>query len=395
MAELDRIVTVNISRGYAGITTKDFGMILLVGKKEDFKTEYQGKVITLSNIGNAKDYLKPDDRTTGSLTSYNDNELHQMLTIFFGMTGRPPKIKITSLDEAETNRFSTTYTRITEDDNEWYYCVLSPSVRAECNVVDMQRVFNNEFIEDVHFSVLSDVIASNVGNSIVANSMLHNLLSPDTANASSTAVGTVKNLLVLNKSSDSGLDNYFALGVAMALAVREGGTYNPCYMSLSPAFTADKLSPGEVKNIIENNANCYHTIAGVNAFENGRCTGTYKLGAQMGPNNMGEWADTVIFIDLMRARLQEAIFGTLKSASDAKSKIPYNQAGIDVLDFKATTLLKQWVRNGQIVSFKSNNKPISETTSDDRAKRDYDGLSYTAQLAGAINTVVINVNLED
>ena len=397
MAELDRIVKVNISRGFAGITTRDFGMILLVGNRENFKPsvfEMESSVFTLRSLDEAKQYLKYNDypaEISDSLKSYSDNELYQMLRIFFGMTGRPPRIKIAYLNDNEN--FSTAYKRIANHDNEWYYCVLSPSVRAKLDndndMNDMIGVFNNQFIEDVHFSVLQDTI----GKNIAENAALTKLLRPTTK--SSSAVGTVKNLLVLNENSENNsLEKYFALGVAMALAVREGGTYNPCYMSLPPAFKADKLSSGTVKEIIRNNANCYHLLAGTTAFENGRCTGTYVLGQEM-KEETGEWVDTVVFIDLMRARLQEAIFGTLKSASDARSKIPYTDKGIDVLDFKATTLLNQWVRNGQIVSFQPNHTPVSEVSSADKINRRYDGLSYTAQLAGAINTVVINVNLED
>jgi len=177
--------------------------------------------------------------------------------------------------------------------------------------------------------------------------------------------------------------------------VREGGTYNPCYMSLSPAFKADKLSSNTVRDVIKNNANCYHTLAGRDVFENGRCTGTYVLGAPISETNMGEWVDTVIFIDLMRARLQEAIFGVLVAASGAKSKVPFTQEGIDLLHFAASTRLNAWVAGGQLQSWSADNVPASNISSEERASRKYNGLRYTCKLAGAINTVVINVNLED
>ncbi|MDR0303748.1 MAG: hypothetical protein LBH98_03130 [Chitinispirillales bacterium] len=452
------------------------------------------------------------------MRSYENNELYQSLKIFFGAQGRPPRIKISfdSIDGSIENKdftsisngifikkslwnngdvkefnetewtstepeglvlkqfvikqdgnaapstnFSNTYNRVAEDDNEWYHLILTPSVRANCDVDDIASVINEKFFDDVHFSTLNDNLELNIiDGELVTGSTLAKLLDPKSA--SSKAVGTVKNLLALNRDldltslkimsgnpvlingtkegddkeeyilgitknkpsgtlkiediefvSESGkiaypdpyvkgelkindvLKNYAAIGVFMELAVREGGTYNPCYMSLSPAFNADKLSSNRVKDVIDNNANCYHTLAGRTVFENGRCTGTYVLGAQIGENNMGEWVDTVIFIDLMRARLQEAIFGTLKSASDAKSKIPFTQSGIDLLHFAASTLLNAWVAGGQLQSWSSDNTPASQITPEQRAGRRFEGLRYNCKLAGAINTVVINVNLED
>jgi hypothetical protein len=130
-------------------------------------------------------------------------------------------------------------------------------------------------------------------------------------------------------------------------------------------------------------------------LEDGRCTGTYKTGAPLGKNNMGEWVDTVIFIDLMKARLQEACFSVLVKASDQKSKIPYTQAGVNLLALACRTLFDSWVRGGQIVYWKERHKPVSETTKEERASRKYDGLYFVAQLAGAINKIGINVLLED
>jgi hypothetical protein len=421
MAELDRIVEVNINRGFASIATRDFGMVLLVGRCADFKEDVfnrENSVITLSNLSEAKRYLKQDEPDVEpSLASYNNNELYQALRIFFSAQGRPPRVKITYAEQdnnipapkklsEEVNAdndgyengdydgndvpakavFSRTYKRIANNDNEWYYLVLMPKVRDKCCVSDMLPILNNEFIKNIHFSVLSGDLKEKFD---AEDGDLHKLLNPTGDDASSQAVGTVKNLLVL------GSDKFIALGVAMELAVREGGTYNPCYMSLSPAFKADRLNPNAVTDAIENNANVYHTLAGRTVFENGRCTGTYVLGAHINKDNMGEWVDTVVFIDLMRARLQEAIFGTLKSASDARSKVPFTQEGIDLLHFAASTLLNSWVARGQLQSWTAENKSAYEITSEERASRRFDGLRYNCKLAGAINTVKINVNLED
>jgi hypothetical protein len=224
-------------------------------------------------------------------------------------------------------------------------------------------------------------------------------------------VGTVKNITILGKMDlnkvaagygttngielKTALSMYLAQGLAMELAVRESGTYNPCYMSFVGAFKPNKLSSGDIQKIIGANANSYHTLAGRSVMENGRCTGTYVKGAEISETNMGEWVDTVIFIDLMRARLQEAIFGVLISASDAKSKIPYTQGGIDLLHFAASTRLDAWVASGQLQSWTCDHVRASDVPEEDRSHRRYHGFRYTCKLAGAINTVKINVNLED
>ncbi|MDR0303747.1 MAG: hypothetical protein LBH98_03125 [Chitinispirillales bacterium] len=64
MAELDRIVEVNISRGFAGIDARDFGLGLLIGRRADFKEDTldaektANSVFTLRNLDDAKRYLE-------------------------------------------------------------------------------------------------------------------------------------------------------------------------------------------------------------------------------------------------------------------------------------------------------------------------------------------------
>ncbi len=375
--------------------------------------------------------------------------MYQMCAVFFGALEHPDILKIYGIGDASNGGVTTTpysnkkwdfgvaYADIAEQDNEWYHFVLSPMARFLVDFDTYIRVLNEQVIEDIHFASTyidgADADFSDVETNV---NDLYEITLGDNA-SSAAAIGTVKNIAVLGDMNllfngggtsatpdvassytvsteyvatvNSNLtearsieDNItravnknLAQGISIALSVREGGTYNPAYISFAPNFIQNKLSSNQVRDILAANGNCYHGINGVSVFEKGRCTGSYVLGAPLGDNNMGEWVDTVIFMDEMKIRLQERLFAALRKASEMKSKVPYTQKGIDFLAGECAVLFDMWQAEGRLATWSPDHKSMQDVTEEDRKARKYTGFMFTCRLAGAINEIGINVLLED
>jgi len=136
--------------------------------------------------------------------------------------------------------------------------------------------------------------------------------------------------------------------------------------------------------VLAKNGNFYHLLGGLKVTEEGRIPDG---------NTEGEWVDTVIGIDWLRARMQENVFGFIASQSAIGKKIPYTDNGIAQLDSVGRTTMDLAMTKEFISSYESKVGSRAEQPTTDIAGRKYKGLSYQAQLAGAINTVEIPINL--
>ncbi|PFJ03232.1 DUF3383 family protein [Priestia megaterium] len=100
------------------------------------------------------------------------------------------------------------------------------------------------------------------------------------------------------------------------------------------------------------------------------------------------------YIDVMhgKAWVKTNIENSIQSAFSTNKKIPFDHRGINLLDAQTTTVLKQAFSQG-IIAADADENPIytvntlsrEETPAEDRAKRVYNGLSFSFELAGAIH----------
>jgi hypothetical protein len=125
----------------------------------------------------------------------------------------------------------------------------------------------------------------------------------------------------------------------------------------------------------DKNVNYMIGIAGVNVTQNGKVAG-------------GEYIDIIRFIDFIQARMQEKIFATLANAT----KIPYTDAGIAIIEADVRTVLERGVIQGGIVpgSIVVNVPRAADISTNDKAERILTGITFSAQLSGAVQAVVIN-----
>lgn len=138
---------------------------------------------------------------------------------------------------------------------------------------------------------------------------------------------------------------------------------------------ADTLSETQTTNLETTNLNWYQTIAGINVTQNGVCPG-------------GEYMDVVRFIDWLNANIQIDVFQLLVSLP----KVPYTDIGIDLI----ANVVKNRLKIGASKAFGGidgarpiivNAPAVADIDAGNRNSRNLPGISWSAFLSGAIQTV--------
>jgi hypothetical protein len=145
---------------------------------------------------------------------------------------------------------------------------------------------------------------------------------------------------------------------------------------------ADVLTETQTLAITAKSGNFYTTIAGINVSNNGLCPG-------------GEYVDVVRFIDWLNSNIQIDVFSLLI----AYPKVPYTNIGITMV----TNAVKNRIKIGGSSAYGGIDltQPYSvqslytATTIDtaDKNNRNLPSVTWSARLAGAIQTVTVSGTL--
>lgn len=149
-------------------------------------------------------------------------------------------------------------------------------------------------------------------------------------------------------------------------------------------IVADELTSTQRTNALAKNANIYVEIT------------DEESGTQSGTVAEPEWIDVIVGLDWLHVRLEERIFGVLKGASDAGSKIPYTKQGIAVIEAEVKAQLQDAVIQGVLAA-----DPAPETTvpdiadisSADKAARILRNVKGFGTLAGAIHEAEVEISV--
>jgi hypothetical protein len=146
----------------------------------------------------------------------------------------------------------------------------------------------------------------------------------------------------------------------------------------------DKLNGSQKGNIKLKSGNFYEAI---DAFNSGVTSDAVCAD--------GTYIDVRTSIDLLTARLSEAVFGRLYAASNAGSKIPFTQAGIESIVNTVKTTLQRQPDIIDIDTIVVNAPNIAEVDPADKAARWLNKVTFTATLTGAFHGVTIQGTLVD
>tara|TARA_R110002012_G_scaffold215674_6_gene386734 strand:- start:6053 stop:7327 length:1275 start_codon:yes stop_codon:yes gene_type:complete len=160
------------------------------------------------------------------------------------------------------------------------------------------------------------------------------------------------------------------------------GSSNWAFKSLT-GIIADDLLSSQSSAVFTNNGNTYETFAGQSITRYGKVAS-------------GEWIDIIRGADWLQARLQENLYSTLINVE----KIPYTDAGGDIIENKIREILDEGVENDFIAAdadgvgkYKITVPDVADISSADKLARLFSGVSFTATLAGAVNKIAISGNL--
>jgi Protein of unknown function (DUF3383) len=153
------------------------------------------------------------------------------------------------------------------------------------------------------------------------------------------------------------------------------GSDNWAFKTLA-GVTVDNLSDAQIHQIENDNGNVYTAVAGVNI-------------TQFGVLPSGQWIDVQRGLDWFAATMQTNIFGVLAN----NSKIPYTDAGMDVLRSTILGVFQTAINNGFLAATPApilNIPLVANQSPTDRGARRVNNITFSANLAGAVNKLVIS-----
>ncbi len=156
------------------------------------------------------------------------------------------------------------------------------------------------------------------------------------------------------------------------------GSYTPAYKTLAgvPADSAAILTGSAVTNLTAKNGNYYTTFKGINVVISG-----------ITPS--GEYLDTTIFIDWLKDAIQTAVFTLLTN----NLKIAYTDLGVAQVVNVIKGVLGQGIQNGGLAATPAptvSAPSVGSVSLANVAKRNLPNVTFTATLAGAIQSLQIS-----
>jgi len=140
--------------------------------------------------------------------------------------------------------------------------------------------------------------------------------------------------------------------------------------------TVDNLTSGEANYILGKNGSTYERVGGFDVVVGGKVA-------------FGEWCDVIIFVDYLKARLQENTWFLLVNTR----KVGYTAAGAASIEASVRQTLAEGIQVGGLAS---DPEPVVTVpnvlslSSAQRASRVLPNVTFTARLAGAIRAINIS-----
>lgn len=171
---------------------------------------------------------------------------------------------------------------------------------------------------------------------------------------------------------------YLGAAVLGDILPRAPGSYTAHMKNLS-GVSVDDIKSASITFINDKTGNYYVEIGGSNRTFNG----------QMGS---GDFIDTIVFGDWLKARMQERLLGILFNSP----KLPYTRGGLAVIESEIRAQLLEGARVGGLnleTSPVISIPDLADISANDKANRIVQNVTFSATLAGAIHKIVINGTL--
>lgn len=331
---LSEIVNIVISRQTTQVATKSFATTLILGTHTNF-------------AGRVKTYTNTDDMIAdGFLTT--DPEV-KAATKLLSQTVKPEKFKVGRKDAGDAD-LAATLAAVSAEDDDWYALIYETHAEADINAIAVVI----EAQEKIY-------LTSSLDAAVITNS------STDVASDLNLA-GYDRTFIIY--SADTA--NFPEAAVAGGQLPKVPGSYTVKFKTLK-GIVADNLNASQKGFALGKKANVYTPVGGVDILSEGTMAS-------------GEFFDTIVGIDWLKARMQERVYSSLVN----EEKIPFTDAGIASVEGMVRATLQEGVNNGLLASFTTSVPKAADVSSVNKLARTLPDVKFEAVLAGAVHKVTIN-----
>ena len=299
---IDNRVDVDVSLGTAPISTASFESALFLADLTDLAFPDPFKVYS-SQTEVLEDFLESTDVAKFTALAFSGN--FRPSKVYVVKYGAANSVSLTPV-QALTAQMAV--------DSDWYY--VAADTNADASVTPLVAYCESQYKMFVNSTQSADAINPSATTDIL--SVLQD--------ASYNHVITL-----YHPAADAALPQG---GIISAMAAIEPGVSTLEDKTLI-GVPAVNISTTARTALEAKNGGYYSTIAGVNSYFNSKVAS-------------GQFFDTIVFSDWLRARLGEAIYGTMKRESDLGRKIAYTESGKLKIRQAIEGVIQVGVTNGAI-----------------------------------------------
>ena len=349
---LQDIVNINITRQTVSVARASFGVVLIVGANAPYTVDrirYYSTLAAMASDG----YATTDDEYIAAGKVFSQNP-------------RPVRIATGRIDVGDAD-ITATLDAIVNADNGWYGLMEVSHVKADQLLVAAWAEANKK----IYFAGSQEAI-------IISTTDL-----ADTTSLAAVlkAASYARTAVIFTEAADTEFPEAAAFGKVLP---KDPGSYVLKFKTLS-GITADNLTDTEIKNATDKYVNIYTEVGGVNIVQNGQVSAN-------------EWIDTIIFADWLESRIKESVYGGLVN----NDKIPFTDGGIAAIESLVGGPLELGQTRGGISPFAKDSEgnqiggyivrvpKLEDVPTADKLARNLPDVTFTAWLAGAIQSTTIN-----
>lgn len=360
---ISQVVNVAITRETQFPQGPGFGTLLIVGPDTTGVIPLVERIRTYFSIeGVAADFASSDEE-------------YKAASAYFSANPRPTQLKIGVRDAAvAAGSIGDELDAIADVDDDWYGLMLT----AEARISDAAS-FSSSVAIWTEARTKLHVTATNESDAIAAGGGLPGVLN---------GAGYDRTAIFYHQDADSDAVNAYpeAAFFGQMLTVDFAGvaTTKTGKFKQLPGIPVSPLTPTELNFLLANEGNAYVTIAGRAMTLNGTMAS-------------GEFFDTMHGIDWLQSEIATRVFGRLATLA----KVPYTNAGMEILVSEVRLALQQGVTNGLLAAqfdddgnlvdaFDVSVPDVLSVSAANRAARTAPPITFTARLSGAVHFVQIN-----
>lgn len=341
--DISTVVNVSISRTTAQVTQKGFGRALILGITNQSDKGTAKLYASIAEV--AVDFDPADPEYLAAAAMFSQSPAPNDVYIGIGDSGTDPDAMLTALT-------ANGYT-------DFYAILLAGTINTAANIALVAAWVEAQSFKRIFLASVKEAGILDAGSTTDVAYLTK------AANYSRTAVAY------------SGATNDYLLAAAWAgkMLPVEPGSSNYAFKTLV-GITADDLTSAELAAAEGKNANVYVNIGGVSV-------------TQLGTMADAEPIDIIVGVDWLQSIIQQDIYTLLVNVP----KVPFTDAGISQVLNVLTGDLKQAVSQGVLASYNVPEVKASDYTAAQRQSRVLSGITFTGQLAGAVNKVTVVGNV--